>query len=53
MEETEGRELTLLLQLKLLILDSSSVSTIAKEKGFVVENLGDLGLSLRTNELSV
>ncbi len=34
-------------------LDSASVSTVAKEKGFLVENLGDLGLSLRTNELSV
>ena len=28
-------------------------SVIAKEKGFVVENLGDLGLSMRTNDLSV
>ena len=34
-------------------LDSVSVSAIAKEKGFLVENLGDLGLSMRTNELSV
>jgi len=34
-------------------LDSASVSAIAKEKGFLVENLGDLGLSMRTNELSV
>ena len=30
-----------------------NVSTIGKEKGFTVENLGDLGLSMRTNELSV
>ena len=34
-------------------LDSASVSAIAKQKGFLVENLGDLGLSMRTNELSV
>ena len=34
-------------------LDSVSVSTVAKEKGFLVENLGDLGLSMRTNDLSV
>jgi len=34
-------------------LDSASVSAIAKERGFTVENLGDLGLSMRTNELSV
>ena len=34
-------------------LDSASVSAVAKEKGFLVENLGDLGLSMRTNELSV
>ena len=31
----------------------SSVTAIAKEKGFFVENLGDLGLSMRTNDLSV
>ncbi len=34
-------------------LDVDSVTTIAKEKGFIVENQGDLGLSMRTNELSV
>ena len=34
-------------------LDVSSVIIIAKEKGFLVENLGDLGLSMRTNDLSV
>ena len=34
-------------------LDPVSVSAVAKEKGFLVENLGDLGLSMRTNELSV
>ena len=26
---------------------------LEKQKGFTVENLGDLGLSMRTNELSV
>ena len=34
-------------------LNVSSVTAIAKEKGFLVENLGDLGLSMRTNDLSV
>ena len=34
-------------------VDVNSVTTIAKEKGFIVDNQGDLGLSLRTNELSV
>jgi adenylyltransferase/sulfurtransferase len=34
-------------------LDVSSVTAVGKEKGFLVENLGDLGLSMRTNELSV
>ena len=34
-------------------LDVDSVTTIAKEKGFIVENQGDLGLSMRTNDLSV
>lgn len=34
-------------------LDVDSVTAIAKEKGFLVDNQGDLGLSLRTNELSV
>ena len=34
-------------------LDSASVTAVGKEKGFLVENLGDLGLSMRTNELSV
>jgi len=28
-------------------------SLVGKQKGFTVENLGDLGLSMRTNELSV
>jgi adenylyltransferase/sulfurtransferase len=34
-------------------LDVNSVTGIAKEKGFLVDNQGDLGLSLRTNEISV
>ena len=34
-------------------LNISNVTAIAKDKGFLVENLGDLGLSMRTNELSV
>jgi adenylyltransferase/sulfurtransferase len=34
-------------------LDVDSVTAIAKEKKFIVENQGDLGLSLRTDELSV
>jgi len=34
-------------------LNVDDVTSIAKEKGFVVENLGDLGLSMRTNNLSV
>ncbi len=34
-------------------LNVSGVTAIAKDKGFLVENLGDLGLSMRTNDLSV
>jgi len=34
-------------------VDVNIVTRIAKEKGFIVENQGDLGLSMRTNELSV
>ena len=34
-------------------LDVNVVTRIAKEKGFLVDNQGDLGLSMRTNELSV
>ena len=36
-----------------MALNVDDVTSIAKEKGFVVENLGDLGLSIRTNDLSV
>ena len=34
-------------------LDVNAITSTAKEKGFVVENLGDLGLSMRTNDLSI
>jgi len=34
-------------------LDVAAITSVAKESGFTVENLGDLGLSLRTNDLSV
>jgi len=34
-------------------LDVNIVTSIAKEKGFIVDNQGDLGLSMRTDELSV
>jgi len=34
-------------------LDIEKVTKIAKDKGFRVENQGELGLSMRTNELSI
>jgi adenylyltransferase/sulfurtransferase len=34
-------------------LDVDAITTVAKERGFIVENLGDLGLSLRTSDISV
>ncbi|MBA4719127.1 MAG: ThiF family adenylyltransferase [Nitrosopumilus sp.] len=34
-------------------LNVNGVITIAKEKGFIVENQGTLGLSMKTNDLSV
>ena len=34
-------------------LNVDEITSIAKQRGFAVENLGDLGLSLRTNDLSV
>jgi adenylyltransferase/sulfurtransferase len=34
-------------------LDVDTVTGIAKEKGFLIDNQGQLGLSLRTNEMSV
>ncbi len=38
---------------KMFDLDVPKVTSIAKEKGFIVENQGELGLSMRTNEFSV
>ena len=34
-------------------LDVNMVTSIAKQKGFLIENQGEFGLSLRTNEMSV
>ncbi len=34
-------------------LDVDSVTKVANEKGFLIDNQGQLGLSLRTNEISV
>ena len=34
-------------------LDVDGVTTIAKERGFIVDNQGNLGLSMRTNDISV
>jgi len=34
-------------------LNVNDITSIAKERGFIVENLGDLGISIRTNDLSV
>ena len=34
-------------------LNVDEITSIAKEKGFIVKNLGDLGLSIRTDNLSV
>jgi len=34
-------------------LNVDDITSIAKERGFVVENLGDLGISIRTNGISV
>ena len=34
-------------------VDVSSVTDLAKSKGFIVDNQGDLGLSMRTNDYSV
>lgn len=38
---------------EIFYLDVSTVTNIAKEKGFTIENQGSLGLSMRTNDLSV
>jgi len=34
-------------------LNADDITSIARERGFVVENLGDLGISMRTNDISV
>ena len=34
-------------------LDANKVTIIAKKQGFIVENLGNLGLSMRTSDLSI
>jgi len=34
-------------------LNVDDITSIAKERGFTVENLGDLGISMRTNDISV
>jgi len=36
-----------------VVLNVDDITSIAKERGFIVENLGDLGISMRTNDLSV
>ena len=36
-----------------MVLNVNDLTSIAKERGFIVENLGYLGISMRTNELSV
>jgi len=34
-------------------LNVDDITSIAKDRGFIVENLGDLGISMRTSDLSV
>jgi len=36
-----------------VVLNVNDITSIARERGFDVENLGDLGISMRTNDLSV
>jgi len=36
-----------------VVLNANDITSIARERGFDVENLGDLGISIRTNDLSV
>jgi len=36
-----------------VVLNANDITSIARERGFDVENLGDLGISMRTNDLSV
>jgi len=36
-----------------LEIDADTITAVARNEGFLVENLGELGLSMRTNDLSV
>ena len=36
-----------------VLLNANDITSIGKENGYTVENLGDLGISLRTNDISV
>ena len=36
-----------------VVLNANDITSIARERGFDVENLGDLGISMRTNDISV
>ena len=36
-----------------VLLNADEITSIGKENGYTVENLGDLGISLRTNDISV
>jgi len=36
-----------------VVLNVNDITSIARERGFDVENLGELGISMRTNDLSV
>jgi len=36
-----------------VLLNANEITSIGKENGYTVENLGDLGISLRTNDISV
>ena len=36
-----------------VLLNADEITSIGKENGYTVENLGDLGISLRTNSISV
>ena len=36
-----------------VLLNVGEITSIGKENGYTVENLGDLGISLRTNDISV
>ena len=36
-----------------MALNVDDITSIAKERGCIVENLGELGISMRTNDISV